>query len=413
MLGMPSLAERIAKIAAPFQRYERHFAAAGMVAGFAIDSVTFGRLDRPGAHLIFGSCLVVAALTIAMSHRLQTQTDARRLNLPSGGDPKKARGTKRDKAAHAPLDEGETAAATDNGTNDASEQKQEARWKRYLPAVTQFALGGLWSGFLVFYSRSASVAASWPFLLVLTAFLVGNEIFRKYHERLVFASLLFFFAAYSYSVFTVPLVTRTIGRMTFLLSGAVAVAAFLVFLDVLSAVGRARYRQSRWWILGGAAVITAAMNVFYFTGVLPPIPLALTKIGAYHAIKHKGQIYLAEAEREPWYTNYGIGRPVLHVAAGEPLSLYSAVFAPIQLSTFITHRWQRYNGKQWISESVVRFPINGGRAEGYRAYTIKKNPEPGEWRVDIRSDDNRLIGRLTFDVVRVSAAVKTKMVTIK
>ena len=32
-----------------------------------------------------------------------------------------------------------------------------ARWRAFFPMATLFALGGLWSAFLVFYSRSAVI----------------------------------------------------------------------------------------------------------------------------------------------------------------------------------------------------------------------------------------------------------------
>ena len=60
---------------APIKRYERHLSAAGMVLGFVIDNFTFGRIDRPRAHLIFACYLLLVALTIAMAHWLQTRAD--------------------------------------------------------------------------------------------------------------------------------------------------------------------------------------------------------------------------------------------------------------------------------------------------------------------------------------------------
>ena len=71
----------------------------------------------------------------------------------------------------------------------------------------QFALGGLWSAFLVFYTRGAVLAASWPFLLVLAAIFIGNELFKKYHSQLVFTAVLYFFALFSYAIVTVPIFT--------------------------------------------------------------------------------------------------------------------------------------------------------------------------------------------------------------
>ncbi len=272
-----------------------------------------------------------------------------------------------------------------------------------LVAATQFALGGLSSAFLVFYSRSAVFASSWLFLLVLAGFLLGNEFLRKYHSRLVFSSLLLFFSIYSYAIFVVPLLTRTIGRVTFLLSGVLAILIFLLFLRILYALGRDRFRQSRWPILGGALAITAAMNLFYFESILPPLPLALSGVGVFHSVKRTGNTFEAVGEPQSWYANVGLAPQILHVVAGEPVSLFSAVFAPIRLTTCVSHRWQWYDqaARRWRTVSVVSFPINGGRENGYRAYSIKKKPQPGEWRVDILTQDGLLIGRERFTLVDV------------
>jgi hypothetical protein len=64
----------------------------------------------------------------------------------------------------------------------------------------------------------------------------------------------------------------------------------------------------------------------------------------------------------------------------------------------ISHRWQWYSlkKKSWLTKSVVTFAVNGGRDGGYRGYTIKRSPAEGQWRVDITTIDNRLIGRVNF-----------------
>jgi len=76
------------------------------------------------------------------------------------------------------------------------------------------------------------------------------------------------------------------------------------------------------------------------------------------------------------------------------------VFAPVHFTMKIVHSWQHYNGKRkrWVPVSVVSYPINGGRDGGYRGYTIKTNPGPGEWRVDISTGDGHLLGRIRFSV---------------
>ncbi|HEX3431148.1 MAG TPA: DUF2914 domain-containing protein [Rhizomicrobium sp.] len=371
-----------------YRRYERHLSAAAMIVGYAVDNFTFGRVDHPGAHLVFSGYLAVAVFSIALAHWLQGRKDRAAQRAPAKGD------------ATRPVE---------------PEPERRFRLSVWLPAATQFALGGLWSGFLVFYSRSAVLAASWPFLLLLLAFLIGNEVFRRYHSRLVFVSLLLFFALYSYAVFSVPVLTRSIGQMTFLASGACAIVAYYFFLRLLWVLDRDRYRQSRWLLIGGAVVITAAMNAFYFTGVLPPLPLALSDVGIYHGIRHTGAVYQVQEEPQPLTVRFGLARPVVHVAAGEKLALYSAVFAPIRMTTRITHLWQWWNSraKQWQTLSTISFPISGGRAHGYRGYSLKTNLRGGDWRVNIDSADGRLIGQLVFHVVAVSSPVQTETKTLQ
>ena len=107
--------------------------------------------------------------------------------------------------------------------------------------------------------------------------------------------------------------------------------------------------------------------------------------------------------------------PILHVGPAEPLSVYSAVFAPIQLRTNIVHIWRRYDeaAGRWQTEAVVSFPITGGRDGGYRGYSIKSSPRAGRWRVDIATADGRLVGRVPFSVAPGSGATANVLRVLK
>ncbi|HEY5048255.1 MAG TPA: DUF2914 domain-containing protein [Rhizomicrobium sp.] len=366
----------------PLTRYERHISAAAMVAGFVIDNYTFGRIDRPAANIIFIAYLALAAVSIALLHFLQSRAD-RKMEVAAADE--------------------ETGATRDAPPPGSAFGR---RLHAVLSAATQFALGGLLSGFLVFYSRSAVFAASWPFMVLLAAAFIGNEVFRRYRARLVFAGLVFFFALYSYAIFVVPVLLGAIGSLTFAVSGLLAIILFVLFLRVLRSLGLERFRQSRWRLFGGALAILALMNAFYFTDILPPLPLALANVGVYHSVKRTGSLYTAAAETGAPATLFNLSRPVLHVAPGEAIAVYSAVFAPIKLSTRIAHRWQWFDPKRkrWVVQSVVSYAISGGREGGYRGYTVKTIPRAGSWRVDIDTIDGRLIGRIAFEVAPVAKA---------
>jgi len=337
-------------------RHERPLSALGMVSGFGFDNLTYRRIDLPNTQILFILYLLLSASAIALLHLFSRRA--------RNGQPM-------------------------------------PRWHSLLPIATQFALGGLWSAFLVFYSRGSVLTASWPFLLVLVAILIGNEFLKEYHSRLAFTSILFFFALYSYAIVTLPILTGTIGMWTFIASGVAAVLLFSVFTSLLRAIGLEQWKETRWWIALGTAGVAGVLNLFYFTDILPPLPLALADEGVYHAVKKTAKGYVALAEKQDWKTRLGF-TPVLHVTPGESVSVYSAVFAPISLSTRITHLWQHYDPArdEWRTVSKVTYAIHGGRDGGYRGYTIHHAIEPGEWRVDVESRDGRTIGRIRFDVER-------------
>ena len=201
------------------RRHERQISALSLAGGFAFDSYAFGRIDHALTQAVFIVYLLVAGIAIAVLHVLESRPDGK---------------------------------------------KPSDKTRTILVAVTQFALGCLLSGFCVFYIRSASITSSWPFLLAMAAIFIGNEYMRRYHARLVFSALLFFFALYSYAILLVPVVIGRIGRIPFLASGGIALVVFFFFMRALARLGHERYRGARMQIYAGMAVITLLLNVAYF-----------------------------------------------------------------------------------------------------------------------------------------------------
>ncbi len=353
------------------QKYERHLSALAMLAGFVVDNLFFGRIDLWQTHAVFASYTVICFITIPLLQAIESRAE---------------RGIPR------------------------------PRWRSILPIMTQFALGGFWSGFLIFYVRSAAIATSWPFLILLLAVLIGNEFLRRYHERLVFTSVLFFFALYSYAIFAVPVYTHSIGTLTFLASGVVALAVFSLFTVTLWILGSARFRADVWRIRAGALAVLVIINIFYFTNILPPLPLSAPAAGIYHSVWRVPGNYYAMAEtNEPWQVTYLGFTPTLHVVPGESLYAYSSVFAPTSLKTTIVHRWQWYDpkSKKWTTRAAVAYPIQGGRDGGYRGYSTVLMTLAGQWRVNIETVDGRLIERLPFTVKQVSLPPYSETITLK
>ena len=358
------------KLFAWIKKYERHLSAFATLAGFIFDNLFFERIDLWQTQAVFAFYTAICFITIPLLHRIETRV-TRGISAP--------------------------------------------RWSSILPIATQFALGGFWSGFVIFYGRSAVFGVSWPFLLFLFLVFIGNEYFSRYHSRLVFTSALFFFALYSYAIFAIPIYIGTIGMLTFILSGVVAIFVFALFTILLRFVGRERFIADVWRIRVLAFLIFVAINVSYFTNILPPLPLSAVAGGIYHQVWNVPGNYFAKNEDQSWQVRYLGFPPILHVIRGESLYAYSSVFAPTSLKTNIVHEWQRYDSqnKKWIITATVSYPIVGGRDGGYRGYSNAFVPTAGKWRVNIETTDGRLIARLPFTVDLTTASPIVETITLK
>ncbi len=265
------------------------------------------------------------------------------------------------------------------------------------PLGAQYAFGGLLSGFVVFYAAHSVIAASWPFLLLIVLVYAGNEYFRLHRAHMIFQTVLFFFALYAYTIFALPLYIGSIGPWIFLLSTLVAGGIFALLLWLLYVFNKKKTKTYLKPIGVSAGGIVAVICLSYFTGLVPPIPLALTDSGIYHSIAYVDGGYRVEGEEpKAWFDP----RPQkVHHSPGGVIYVFSAVGAPISFSSTVVHRWERnVKGKGWTTENRVSFPITGGREEGYRGYSAKSNLIPGAWRVSVETPGGQVIGRIRFDI---------------
>ena len=275
----------------------------------------------------------------------------------------------------------------------------------FLPLLLQFPLGGLFSVFFVFYSRSGSYRASWPFLCALVFLLVGNEFFKKRYSRFTFHASIYFIALFSYSILSVPILMHRMGADVFLISGVTTLAVFGMFIGLLWQVMPQRLREAKYALMYSVATIYVFYNVLYFTNIIPPIPLSLKESGIYHSVERiDGGQYRVSFEPAPWYNIFHEYDPVFHRGAGEPVYAYSAVFAPTKLDVAIVHQWSQYDEEKgkWRVTDRFDFPITGGRDGGYRGYSFKKSVSPGTWRVNVQTERGQILGTMSFRVVDVA-----------
>lgn len=274
-----------------------------------------------------------------------------------------------------------------------------------LPFIIQFSFGALFSGYFIFYMRSASVGASWLFILILATLLFGNDFFRSRYKKFEFQAGILFLAMFFFAIFYVPIVMKEIGVGIFILSGAVSLVAIGFFILVSThSLGKDFLRDKK-TITASIAGVYLFINILYFTNIIPPIPLSLKESGVYHdLVKLRDGSYQASSESAPWYSLKEKYFPIFERYENEPVYFFSAVFSPTDLNTRIFHEWRYFDEKKnkWVTKDTVGFGITGGRDGGYRGYTVKQYLPEGKYRVNVITERGQVLGRTTFTVVNTA-----------
>ena len=331
------------------QKYQRHLPAAALLAGLIWDSITLGRPDRLFDNAVLLFYLFVAGTFIVLMSR------------------REHRG------------------------------KERSFW---FLLITQFSFGNLASGLLILYNVSATVSGNWIFLLLLSGFLIGNEVFQNRYDRLRFNTTVFYLLLLAYLALAIPVLLRSIDTWVFFVSGLTSLVVIGLFLFLLRYSAPLTFEVNKTALIRGILGVLVFFNVFYFFNLIPPVPLAAREVGIFHGVERlssdtvSGHLYRVSYEKGKWYQFWKKSDTLMRMGTPGEAYCFSAVFAPSRLSTSLFHHWERYSetSKEWESVGRTGFLIMGGRDEGYRWYSTK-TVAPGKWRCSVETARGSLLGR--------------------
>ena len=125
-----------------YKRFEKYISPIGLIYGFIFTSLTLTRIDQFIENFWIVIHLLIATFGILVLTLYENRAEKKQVPI---------------------------------------EDRQKFHF--YLTLIIQFAFGGLFSTFFVFYMRSSSLFESWLFLLILIVLLVGNELWKKHYSR--------------------------------------------------------------------------------------------------------------------------------------------------------------------------------------------------------------------------------------
>jgi hypothetical protein len=264
--------------------------------------------------------------------------------------------------------------------------------------VIHFFFGTLLNAFVVFYFKASSGFLAFGFLVVLCAVLLANELprFRKLGPIMRIALLSF--VVTSYFSYVLPVMAGFLSPFLFI--GAVLASSVVIYY--LWRV-QTRFTHDPAWTFQRAVLPGFAINgvllALYFLAVVPPVPLSLKWIGIYHDVQKDGKDVRLSHMRPPWKL-WEHGDQEFLARPGDRVYVFMRIFAPRKFRDHLKVRWAWYNPKVgWMPTDAIPLVISGGSEEGWWAKAYKENYTPGEYKVDIETDDGRSIGNIKLNII--------------
>jgi len=272
------------------------------------------------------------------------------------------------------------------------DREWSAEWRQRFSWAVQFCFGSLFSALVVCYFKSSGSLASFILVILLAVLLVGNEFLQKKYESfgvsLAFLSLL----GTMFMNFTLPHLVHSIGFIWFFLST-------ILSLGVCVLIWKISRRSKK--VLIAPIAISVCLTVAYLMNWVPPVPLVLK-----HQLVCQNfdkTDYSCDVDAPNFLQKIGLKSPSVHRLPESEVYVLSSVYAPADLKAELEYRWY-YKGPGMESYKLTdkissgRMVINGGREEGFRSFSKKKNVPAGRYRVETAFKKGAVIGAQTFEV---------------
>jgi len=286
------------------------------------------------------------------------------------------------------------------------------RFAAIFPLIIQFAIGGLFGKFFIFFYHSGSVFTSWPVLVLLFGLTVLNESWRDRYARLNVTLVAFYVALLVYCISVAPIILGSLGWLSFSLGACASLFFVAIVIGIIHATSHDINRAEQRKLIGAILSSLALFFIMYYFRIIPPIPLALKDVGIYHSIaKQSTGNYRAIVEQNNSWLPFS--SPVFHRTGSEPVYFFAAVFAPAKLRVEVSHVWQKKDvNNNWQTIQTIPISMVGGREGGYRGYSFRSLIQPGDWSVNVETERGELLGRYNFKIEEAKTAPKLEIISL-
>lgn len=282
------------------------------------------------------------------------------------------------------------------------------RWYyNYRTAIVHFFFGTLLNMYTIFFFKSSSLLVSFVFMLFMIGLLIANESARFKSLGLSFKFGVLALCSLAFFSYVIPVFVGSLGLFVFLFSMLVGCLPLVIAGWWIQVYTPALFEKAKKQILLPTGFVLLGFLTLYLFRLIPPVPLSIPFIGVYHNVEKVDGTYKLTHER-PWWRFWNNGDQVFLAQRDDKVFVAFRVFSPTRFSDAVLMRWYWKDNKNgWMLQDSIPIKIVGGREEGFRGFGTKSNYQPGSWKVQVETTDEREIGRVYFDLEIAPEAPRT------
>lgn len=274
--------------------------------------------------------------------------------------------------------------------------RAEKFW-RYHDLMVHFLFGSLLSAYTIFYYTSASAITSFLFILLLAGLMLANEFPQIQKVGLPVRVILFSICVLSYFAFLYPILLGHVGLVPFWL-GFISSLGFLAMVWKLNFKGGAQHEILKKHVLIPAVAVHLVFLLGYYFSLIPPVPVAVKKIGVYYDVEKRDGLYIG-SYLKPFWKFWQKGSQTFLTRPGDKVVILLSIYSPARFEDKIYLKWWFDDPKLgWTLQDTIPLTILGGREEGFRGFGSKQFYSLGDWEVLIETSDGRQVGNIQLTI---------------
>lgn len=268
-------------------------------------------------------------------------------------------------------------------------------WK-YHNLVVHFLFGALLSIYTIFFYTSASALTSFIYILLLAGLMLANEFSKVRAVGISVRVTLYTICSLSFFSFLYPIIYGRVGVLPFWLGVGSSLSLF-TFIWLMNLRSVLNIKKE---VVAPALVVHLLFILGYYTSLIPPVPVAVKKIGVYYDVIKEERYYIGLHDRTYW-ESWKPGTKTLKVREGDKVTILLSIFSPAHFQDQVYLKWYYDDENKGLTlEDTIPLEIKGGREQGFRGYASKQFYKLGHYRVIVETSDGREVGRISVLIER-------------